>query len=42
MFDRIAATTMWIWIASMILGMVGLALYLVWDVATTLVRTLFG
>ena len=42
MFDHIAATTMWIWIASMILGMVGLAGYLVWDVTTSLIQSLFG
>ena len=42
MFDRIAATTMWIWIVSMILGMVGLAGYLVWDVTTSLIQSLFG
>ena len=42
MFDRIAVTTVWLWIVSMILGIVGLAGYLIWDVATTLVQRLFG
>ena len=42
MFDRIAATTMWIWIISMVLGLAGLAVYLIWDVTTTLAQILLG